>query len=241
MRVLVLRPEHVAARTAKKLAALGHDTVLLPLAKPEHDIAAVKAALAERHSAIAITSAEVARLFAAIGDDLDRHLLTTVFSVGQASAEAASLAGFRTVLTPGGDGKDLAEMIVTHCRDYGLPAEPILYLAGMPRARNFEISLTEAGVPLRIVEAYRMAPIVPRRTETEAALLKPVPDAVLFYSAESARAFFKLSPLLEIPERFLSTLMLCMSANVARAVPQRFAALTVVASAPNEESLLDLL
>lgn len=241
MRVLVLRPEHAAARTAKKLAALGHDTVLLPLAKPEHDIAAVKAALAERHSAIAITSAEVARLFAMIGEDLDRHLLTTVFSVGQASAEAASAAGFRTVLTPGGDGKDLAEMIVTHCRDYGLPAEPILYLAGMPRARQFEISLTEAGIPLRIVEVYRMAPIVPRRTQAEAALLKPVPDAVLFYSGESARAFFQLSPLLEIPDRFLSTLMLCMSANVAKSVPQRFAALTVVASAPNEESLLDLL
>ena len=46
---------------------------------------------------------------------------------------------------------------------------------------------------------------------------------------------------METPERFLSTLMLCMSANVAKAVPQRFAALTVVASAPNEESLLDLL
>jgi uroporphyrinogen-III synthase len=35
--------------------------------------------------------------------------------------------------------------------------------------------------------------------------------------------------------------MLCMSANVAKAVPPRFAASTVVASLPNEESLLDLL
>ncbi|WP_439618024.1 uroporphyrinogen-III synthase [Shinella sp.] len=241
MRVLVLRPEPAAARTARKLVALGHETVLLSLSKPEHDIGAVKAALAERHSAIAITSAEVARLFGKIGDDLDRHLLTTIFSVGQASAHAAEEAGFRTVLTPGGDGKDLAEMIVAHCRDFGMPAEPILYLAGLPRARSFETRLTEAGIPHRTVEAYRMVPITPRRTATETALLRPVPDAVLFYSRESARAFFELPPLAEIPERFLSTLMLCMSANVAKAVPQRFAALTVVASSPNEESLLDLL
>ena len=241
MRVLVLRPQRAAARTARKLAALGHEIGCLPLSKPEHDLGAVQAALAERHSAIAITSAEVARLFGNLGDTLDRHLLTTVFSVGRASADAASAAGFRTVLTPGGDGRDLADMIVAHCRDFGMPAEPILYLAGMPRAQGFEARLAEADIPFRTVEAYHMVPVVPRRAEAEAVLLNPVPDAVLFYSGESARAFFKLAPLVEMPERFLSTLMLCMSVNVARAVPQRFAASTVIASSPNEESLLDLL
>ncbi len=212
----------------------------MPLSEAEHDIEAARAALAERHSAIAITSAEVARLVGKIGPALDRHFLTTVFSVGEASAQAAEEAGFRTVLTPGGDGKDLANMIVDHCRDFGMPAEPILYLAGHPRAAGFETRLNAAGIPLRTVECYRMVPLVPRRTEVEA-LLKPVPDAVLLYSRETARTFFELSPLMETPERFLSTLMLCMSANVAKAVPQRFTALTVIASAPNEESLLDLL
>ena len=241
MRVLVTRPAPAAARTAHKLAALGHETVTLPLAEAEHDLDAARAALTERHSAIAITSTEVARLLGRIGPSLDRHLLTTVFAVGQASAQAAEEAGFRTVLTPGGDGKDLGNMIVEHCRDFGMPAEPILYLAGNPRAPGFETRLREAGIPLRTAECYRMTPRAPKRTETEAALLKPVPDAVLFYSRETARTFFELSPLMEVPERFLSTLMLCMSANVAKAVPQRFAALTVIASAPNEESLLDLL
>lgn len=241
MRVLVLRPEPAATRTARKLAALGHQTVVLPLSRPEHDIDALRGALAERHSAIAITSAEVARLFAKVGEDLDRHLLTTVFSVGQASARAAGDAGFRTVLTPGGDGKDLANMIIGHCRDFGMPAEPILYLAGTPRAPGFERRLRDAGIPFRTVECYHMVPLIPRRTETEAALLRPVPDAVLLYSRESARTFFELSPFLEMPERFLSTLMLCLSANVAKAIPQRFAALTVIARAPNEETLLELL
>lgn len=241
MRVLVLRPQPAAARTARKLAALGHETVLLPLSEPEHDIEALRAALGERHSAIAITSAEVASLFGRIGEDLDRHLLTTVFSVGQASARAMGEAGFRTVLTPGGDGNDLAAMIVEHCRDFGMPAEPILYLAGNPRASAFENRLSEAGIPLRTVECYRMVPLIPKRSDAETALLRPVPDAVLLYSRQAARAFFELSTLTEMPDRFLSTLVLCMSQNVAKAVPQRFAALTVIASAPDEESLLDLL
>jgi uroporphyrinogen-III synthase len=233
VQVVVTRPQNAAARTARKLEALGHETRLLPLAAPEHDVEALKSALAVRHSAIAITSAEVARVFALIGESLDRHLLTTVFSVGRASAQAAAEAGFRTVLTPEGDGRDLANMIIGHCRDFGMPAEPILYLAGNPRAPGFEARLKEEGIPFRTVEC--------KRNETEAALLRPVPDAVLFYSRETARTFFELPPLIEMPERFLSTLMLCMSPNVARGVPQRFAALTVVAIAPNEESLLDLL
>lgn len=241
MRVLVTRPAPAAARTARKLAALGHEPVLLPLAQAEHDVEAARAALAERHSAIAITSAEVARLLGNVGPALDRHLLTTVFSVGHVSAQAAADAGFRTVLSPGGDGKGLANMIIAHCRDFGMPAEPILYLTGRPRAPGFEARLEDAGIPLRTAECYRMAPLIPKRSDAEAVLFKPVPDAVLFYSRETARTFFELSPLAETPERFLSTLMLCMSANVAKAVPQRFAALTVVASAPNEESLLDLL
>lgn len=241
MQVVVTRPQNAAARTARKLETLGHETRLLPLAAPEHDVEALKSALAVRHSAIAITSAEVARVFGLVGEALDRHLLTTVFSVGRASAQAAAEAGFRTVLTPEGDGRDLADMIIGHCRDFGMPAEPILYLAGNPRAPGFEARLKEEGIPFRTVECYRMAPRIPKRSETEAALLRPVPDAVLFYSRETARTFFELPPLIEMPERFLSTLMLCMSPNVARGVPQRFAALTVVAIAPNEESLLDLL
>ena len=38
MRVLVLRPEPAASRTAGRLAALGHEAVLLPLTKAEHDV-----------------------------------------------------------------------------------------------------------------------------------------------------------------------------------------------------------
>lgn len=236
MRVLVLRPEPAASRTAGKLAALGHEAACLPLSKAEHDIAAVKAALTQPHAAIAITSAEAARLLAGIGEDLAPHRKTPLFAVGEASAEAARRAGFHTVIIGGGDGKSLAETILAHTR----PDGPILYLAGSPRAPGFEHRLEEADIPFRTVEAYRMVPLTPSPAEIEAALLAPVPDAALLYSRESARAFFALPPLAEAPERFRSLRLLCMSANVAAAAPEPFAARVAIAAAPDEESLLAL-
>ena len=237
MRVLVLRPEPAAARTAATLAALGHEAVSLPLSKAEHDLKATRKALGEPHAAIAVTSAEMAHLFETLGDIPP----ATVFAVGPATAEAMRKAGFSTVLAAGGDGESLAALIAAYRRENGMPADPILYLAGNPRAPGFETRLGQAGIPFRTVEAYRMVPIVAPKAAIETALLHPVPDAVLLYSRESALAFFALAPLGDVPERFRSTRLLCMSRNVAAAVPQRFAAQVSIASAPDEESLLALL
>ncbi|WLR92257.1 uroporphyrinogen-III synthase [Shinella zoogloeoides] len=241
MRVLVLRPEPAASRTAGRLAALGHEAVLLPLTKAEHDVDAVRTALAAAHSCIAVTSAEVARLLGKLREDLAPHRSTTVFAVGQASADAMRDIGFSSVFSANGYGEDLARLIAAHTRDSGDAAGSILYLAGNPRAPGFENRLQEAGIAFRTVESYRMVPLALSQAETAAALLQPVPDAVLLYSRESARAFFGLAPLAETPEQFNDLRILCMSTNVAAAVPANFAAQALIAGAPNEESLLALL
>lgn len=241
MHVLVLRPEPAASRTAGRLGALGHTAVLLPLSKAEHDPDAIKAALAEAHTAIAITSAEMTRALEKLGGDLDRHLATPLFAVGKASADAARRIGFRYVSSANGDGRDLANLIANHRRSAHFPEGPLLYLAGNPRASSFEKRLQDAGVPFRTAEGYRMAPIDPGPRAIERALLRPVPDAALFYSRESARAFFRLAPLVEAPSRFVSMRMLCISPNVAAAVPAAFAGQTAIAASPDEKNLLTLL
>jgi uroporphyrinogen-III synthase len=237
MRILVLRPEPAASRTRDALSALGHEAIRLPLSQAKHDLTATRKALGEPHSAIAVTSAEIARLSGRLGDGL----ATTVFAVGQASAAAMRAAGFPTVLAAGGDGESLAAMIAAHYRKTGVPDAPLLYLAGNPRAPGFESRLREAGIPFRTVEAYRMTPLTPAKADIEAALLAPLPDAVLLYSRESALAFFRLPPIHETPERFQSVHLLCMSRNVAAAVPRRFAANVSIAAAPDEKSLFALL
>ncbi|MCF3640015.1 uroporphyrinogen-III synthase [Rhizobium sp. TRM95111] len=241
MRVLVLRPHESAERSARRLAELGHEPVLLPLFEPLHDSAAIRAALAERYSAIAVTSAEAVRALSSLGTALDRHLLATVFAVGKATAKAATDAGFRTVLTPEGNGRDLADLIIQRSEAYGRPNDPILYIAGDPRATGFETRLEQAGLPLRLVEGYRMEATKPRRSEIEPLLVSRPPDAVLLYSRESAAEFFALPAVADNLDRFARTLFLCLSANVAAAVPEAFARSVVVSTRPDEASLLDLL
>lgn len=215
--------------------------MLLPLSKAEHDIEAVREALATPHAAIAVTSAEIARLFSTIGTNLTPHLSTRVFAVGQATADAMTAVGFHDVYTAGGDGAALAESIIAHVRVSGAPESPILYLAGKPRASGFENRLRAASIPFRTVESYRMVALTYPPAAIASALLEPVPDAVLLYSPESARAFFGLAPLLEMPGRFAALRLLCMSPNVAAIVPDRFAARAEIATTPDEASLLALL
>jgi uroporphyrinogen-III synthase len=142
MRVLVTRPEASARKTAARLEKLGHTPIVVPLAEPVHDKDATLAALARRHSAIAVTSGEAINALLLIGNALDRHLLTTVFAVGRTTSRLAEQAGFRTVLTTDdGDGDALAALIIDHRRDFGVAPEPLLYLAGTPRSNAFETKL----------------------------------------------------------------------------------------------------
>ncbi|QRM53454.1 uroporphyrinogen-III synthase [Sinorhizobium sp. BG8] len=241
MRVLVIRPEPSAQRTARKLTSLGHDPIVLPLAAAENDTDGTREALKEPHSSLAITSAQAVRVLQSLGPELDRHLLSTVFAVGRSTARVATETGFRTVLTAEGDGRELADFIAAHYRNFGTPVEPTLYLAGIPRAPNFEARLKEHDIRFKTVDSYRMKPIRPPRATLRPILLDGRPDAILFHSRESAVRFFQLPMVEEYPDQLQSTLLLCMSRNVATAVPERFAASVVVASRPDEDSLLDLL
>lgn len=238
MRVLVLRPQPAADRTAGRLAARGHEAVLLPLARAVHDRAAARTALAGGHAAIAITSAEAGGL---LREAPAGHETVPVFAVGHASARAAREAGFRRVETPGGDGRALADFILQRREALDLAAGPLLYLAGHPRAPGFESRLAEAGLPLRTVECYRMEPLSLAPEAVERAVLGAAPDAVLLHSPESARRFFALPFSAAAEARLHAASLLCMSANVAAAIPETFAARVRVAARPDEESLLDLL
>jgi uroporphyrinogen-III synthase len=241
MRVLVLRPERSARKTAIRLSSLGHQPVVLPLSEPRHDPDALRVALGKPHAAIAITSSEAARLLASMEAALEPHRRTTLFAVGHSSAQAARDAGFSAVLTSGGDGRDLADLILRHFADHAMPAGPVLYLAGNPRAATFESRMTEVAIPHRTVECYRMVPLAPEPGELQSALIEAVPDAVLFYSRESAKRFFALEPVAANVDVFLQTRFLCMSENVSQAVPPGFSATVMVSEKPDEESLLMLL
>ncbi len=234
MRVIVTRPEHSAARTAERLTSLGHEPVLFPLTRPRHDSTAAARAIQEPHAALAVTSAEALRALDALGKLPDPVLATPLFAVGKATAGAAGELGFTNIRMGPGDGRGLAAMV-------GADPPPgiLLYLAGRPRSPAFEAELSARGVPFRTAEIYEMLTLNYDGAEIGRKLLNRVPDALLLYSAEAARIFFReLAP---HPSALGRLRIFAISNSVKASIPSELHHNVKVAARPDEDALFDLL
>ncbi|MGV8937480.1 MAG: uroporphyrinogen-III synthase [Allorhizobium sp.] len=241
MRVVVTRPDIAGRQTAERLRGLGHETVLMPLAKAVHHTDAARKALAKDPWAIAITSAEAARVLASLGDDIRPHLHTPIFTVGSSSAKAASDAGFGNVSASSSDGTALADLIHGQLGGQETDGKPLLYLAGQPRASSFEARLRALGMPFAICECYSMQPVAWGEAALVELLHQPTVDVVLFYSAQTARQFFANPVFRNQPDLLAAARFLCLSENIAESLPPSHRAKAAVASRTDEDHLLALL
>ncbi|HWU60881.1 MAG TPA: uroporphyrinogen-III synthase [Ensifer sp.] len=233
MRVLVTRPEHSAVRTGERLKALGHEPIFLPLFAAEHDPEGVTQARACTDvAAVLVTSAEAVRALGSAGELAEKPL----FAVGKKTAKAAESAGFSGVEAADGDGAALAAILRKRFPNDTKPV--LLYLAGEPRSPRLEQELAAARFPLKVIVCYRMRPVDVTGDILQAAFQQQ-PEAVLFYSAETARRFFQLG------ESFLKETrdihFLCLSPAIAEAVPSSMRGRTRYAVRPDELSLFELL
>ncbi len=236
MRVIVTRPQLSAARTTQRLEDLGHEPILLPLAQAVHDVAAAADALSLPHAALAVTSAETLRALTSLGAGLEPHLSTPVFAVGKATARLAAELGFTDIRIGPGDGQGLARMLI---ESLPVPGLPVLYLAGSPRMPHLEAALATEAVPLRVIEVYRMLGIAYDAADIEERIGVSAPDAVLLYSAQTARLFFQ-SPAARLP--CLPRLrILAISDSLLEHVPPPYHANVEVAHSPDEDGLFALL
>jgi uroporphyrinogen-III synthase len=241
MRVLVIRPELQGLRTAGKLAALGHEAVIMPLLAPVHDLALTLDALKSPYWALAVTSAEAVRCLQQLGPLLDPYLATPIFTVGKATAWAAQEAGFTDVNAAGGNGRELAAMVAGYYAAKGGPSKPLLYLAGAKRSGMFERTLRENGIDCVTAEIYDMSELHYPIEQQQALLVGKSVDAVFLFSRENAKAFFSLEVFQVSKEALRKTLFFCLSRNIAEAVPEEFANSAVVSQQPDEDELIDLL
>ncbi|MBO9195605.1 uroporphyrinogen-III synthase [Rhizobium sp. 16-449-1b] len=240
MRVLVTRPPHPGERTAKRLAEMGHEPIMLPLSAPAHNADAAFAALANSDGPISVTSAEAIRVLTERPDDLAPYLSRPLFAVGDATADEARAAGFRDVTASTGDGADLAERIAQ--RDTARSDKPnLLYLAGFPRAETFETRAADLGLTVITVECYRM-----RRLDIPDQLLRDLfsahePDAILFYSRRTAEDFFALKEISANLDALIGVRLLCLSQAIAEAIPPTLQGQSATPDSPDETALLSLL
>jgi len=178
-KIWITRAQPGADATAERVRGLGHEAWVTPLLEV-HDLEDVAIDLAGV-AALAFTSANGVRAFAARSGDRTRK----VFTVGGATAQAARQAGFPSVLSSDGDVEALAQGIAAR---RGELKGAVLHAGAAELAGDLVGALTARGVEARRLILYETRPIAIPETQL-AALLRA--DVVLLHSPRGAQALAK--------------------------------------------------
>jgi uroporphyrinogen-III synthase len=231
MRVIVTRPLDQARLTARRLIAMGHEPIILPLT----EIAPLDVDLSvlDTCDALVVTSRNA---IASVASHTGLHT-KQVLAVGAATAEELRRAGFTAVQSADGNAQGLAELV----RE-SLPASArIGYPCGETRSPTLETTLRRAGYTIVAIEVYQ-ALLVSYTTNTlNAAFALPRPTAAIIMSTANAE---RMAWLLRnhFPDQALDFLSF-IAISAAAACPLKRAGFPniVIAKHPTEADVLSAL
>lgn len=223
MKVWVTRSAPGAEATAARLRALGHEPIVAPvLVVSPLDVRLDLSGV----DALAFTSANAVRAYAALTPRRD----LPVWTVGVSTAQAALRAGFEQVTSSDGDVADLGARLAVDLPRGAVVKHPCaLELAG-----DLASPLAAAGITLRPAPIYQTV-VAAVDAAIRAALTSA--DVVLLHSPKGARALNQL--LAAHPTTVRRAL--CLSAAVEAALDVGKIPTVAFAALPNETALLKLL
>ncbi|WP_244936242.1 uroporphyrinogen-III synthase [Methylobacterium currus] len=226
LRVWVARPLPAGARTAERVAGLGHR----PLLAPVLDLALSGAPAPEGpFDALVLTSASAVPALA--GSPL---AALPAYCVGARTASAARAAGLGAVHEAGGDALALADLI-----GRTLPrGARLLHAAGRERKDEPGDTLAARGYRLTVWVAYAARPLPALPEPVAEALGNDSLDAALHYSRRSAATALGLARAAGREEAFRRVAHHCLSADVAAPLVAAGILSHVVAVRPDEDALL---
>lgn len=213
MKLLVLRPQPGADKTAASAAALGLEPVIAPLFTVTP--VAWEAPDPAGYDALMLTSANAPRH---AGAGLDLYAGLPCYAVGEATADAARAAGLSDLRTGPSDGNALVAMMAAD----GIAR--VLHLAGVDRT-----SLDPCGIAIDVRAVYR----------ADAAATLPAAIAAggmaLLHSPRAGRVLAALTP----PELRARVTIAAISSAASEAAGEGWRGVHV-ASAPRDAALLEL-
>ena len=266
MAILVTRPQPDNEKTGASLRARGFEVLLAPMLRYE-PVALPDEPTAD-YAAVIVTSANALR---AVEPQLAEYGLLDLplFAVGERTAAAARKAGFGSVISADGDGADLRDLVVAQAGKWAKDkksdkkserksktgkskdrkskvekinnARPLLYLAGAELSRDLASELVEHGLDVVTRTTYRMVASQGLPREACDAIAANQVEAVLHYSARSARAFLDAVRSAGVEISALAVRQCCISATVAAILREAGATQVTVASSPDENALLGML
>ncbi|MGO9005449.1 MAG: uroporphyrinogen-III synthase [Beijerinckiaceae bacterium] len=234
MLVVVTRGRDEAVRTARKLAARGHRSIVSSVL----EMAATGATWPQGVvDAVIATSAQAFDLLKLEPEwpPPEARRLMPLFLVGERTATAARNSGFSGPMLVAPDAKNLAtRILVQHTR----PARTV-YLAGRDRKPDLEARLGEAGLIVEAIEVYEAHAAACLSQEAIDGFATGTIDAVLHYSRRSAEIFLNLVQSANLAAAPL--LHAAISADASQPLRNAGFAHIAVAAEPNEKSILALL
>lgn len=240
MRVLALRPENAARRTAARLAALGHEAICAPVLEIH---ATDEPAPSGPFDAVIATSAQAFRFADAASLRPLIHL--PLMCVGARTAAAARAAGFLNVVVETPDAARLVERMKDHMR----APKRLLYLVARDRKPVLETGLAAAGLIVAPWTVYEARAVSSLPGEAVEALREGTVDAALHFSPRSAAIFCKLVANASLQDASLADasladaarklLHVAISADAAREL--QCMPIVRVAAEPDEAHMLELL
>jgi uroporphyrinogen-III synthase len=240
MAVLVTRPHPDNEATAERLRAGGYEVLLAPMLKFEP--VAVRDDPDADYDAVIVTSANALRAIAR--QPAERRLVKLpLFAVGDHTAFAARRAGFGKVISADGDAAALRDLVSANLRlrRSKRKAGTLLYLAGTDLSRDLAGELRTQGFDVVTQTTYRMAALSGLPRDASEAFAANRVEAVLHYSARSARAFVEAARADGVEISALAIPQCCISATVASILRDAGATQVLVAASPDENALFEAL
>ncbi len=228
MRILVLRPQADAERSARAVAARGCEPLIAPLFTV---VRLPEPAPAGDFSALVLTSGN------AVGALADAPLGwrdLPVFSVGARTAGKAREAGYADARSADGNRHDLIDLISRNLP----PPSRLLLIAGRDNHEDVPQRLRDAGYDVTIWTAYAAQAVTALPANATEALRDGKVDAALHYSPRGARTFLALAREAGLAEPALALTHVTLSADVAAPLITAGASTVLVAEHPEEAGLL---
>jgi len=236
MAILVTRPQPDNATTVAALRERGHQVLPAPMLRFEPVAFELDEADA-RCEAVVVSSANALRALEGKAA-MARLGALPLFAVGERTAQAARDAGFRNVVSAGGDAAALRDLLIEQMRAKALSrSATLLYLAGADLARDLAGELGASGFVVVTHTTYRMAAIPSLPDDVCAAFAAHGIEAVLHYSRRSARAFLDAARAGGVEISALAVPQCCLSEAIAAILRDAGATHVAVASGSDEKAL----
>jgi uroporphyrinogen-III synthase len=233
MKAIVTRPRDDAAPLMHALAERGIDALLAPMLtiRPAPQAARHLAERLTGAQAVLFTSANGVRAFAAASPRRELPVL----AVGDASAAAARIAGFRSVASADGDIEDLAALVAAHLSPQ---AGALVHAAGTTVAGDLAGKLTALGFTVHRATLYEAVPAEALDPETAAAMRRGETAAALFFSPRTAATFVRLAAAAGVGDACRPMVAVALSPAVAAALAALSWQAVRVAARPVQADLL---